>query len=73
MHYRLKKHHGMSAARYLNHFRIQKACDLLANTDALIKHLSWKVGFRDSNYFCRVFKKEVGMSPTEYRKSRNTQ
>ncbi len=46
---------------------------MIVQSDDAIKVIAFKVGFRDSNYFCRVFKKEVGMSPTEYRKSRNTQ
>ncbi|MDD4991218.1 MAG: AraC family transcriptional regulator [Paludibacter sp.] len=56
-----------SPLQYLNHIRIQKACQLLDFTDMKINQISPKVGFEDALYFTRIFKKNIGMSPKEYR------
>lgn len=53
---------------YLVDMRIKKAMDLLVNTDLSITNISYNVGFNDSAYFCRVFKKMVGVSPKYYKK-----
>jgi len=56
-----------SPLQYLNHLRIQKACQLLDFTDMKINQISPKVGFEDALYFTRIFKKNMGLSPSEYR------
>jgi len=56
-----------SPLQYLNHLRIQKACQLLDFTDMKINQISPKIGFEDSLYFTRIFKKNMGLSPSEYR------
>lgn len=56
-----------SPLQYLKHLRIQKACQLLDFTDMKIIQISPKVGFSDALYFTRIFKKETGLSPKEYR------
>lgn len=56
-----------SPLQYLKHIRMQKACQLLDYTDMKIIQISPKVGFSDALYFTRIFKKETGMSPKEYR------
>ena len=55
-----------SPLQYLNHLRIQKACQLLDFTDMKINQISPKIGFEDSLYFTRIFKKNMGLSPSEY-------
>jgi AraC-like DNA-binding protein len=44
---------------------------MLLDADASVKELAASVGFEDPFYFTRVFKKIVGESPSEYRKSRS--
>ncbi|HET9571553.1 MAG TPA: AraC family transcriptional regulator [Bacteroidales bacterium] len=56
-----------SPLQYLNHLRIQKACQLLDFTDMKINQISLKIGFEDALYFSRIFKKNIGLSPSEYR------
>lgn len=56
-----------SPLQYLNHLRIQKACQLLDFTDMKINQISSKIGFEDALYFTRIFKKNMGLSPSEYR------
>lgn len=60
---------GMDTTHYIRTMRLEKACDLLRSTSMSINDVSMKTGFESSNYFCRVFKKEMGMTPGEYRNS----
>ena len=54
---------------YLNRFRIQKAKELLQQSQETITQVAIQVGFNDSAYFSRVFHKQTGLSPQEYRQS----
>ena len=53
---------------YLNHYRIRMAQELLSSSQILIKDVGYKTGFNTIQNFNRVFKKETGMTPNEYRK-----
>lgn len=53
---------------YLQKLRIQKAMLLLASPDLSITEIAYKVGYNDSSYFARVFKRETGESPKVFRK-----
>jgi signal transduction histidine kinase/DNA-binding LacI/PurR family transcriptional regulator/DNA-binding response OmpR family regulator len=59
---------GLSLIHYLTRYRIQQARQLLATTEKSITEIAMEVGFSDSNYFSRVFRQEVGMSPLTYRR-----
>ena len=52
---------------HINSLRMEKACHLLRETDAKISQIAEKVGFVHTSYFCTVFKRVVGISPTDYR------
>lgn len=52
---------------YLNRLRIDKACEYLRTANIKIHEISGLVGYRDSQYFYRVFKKYTGCTPIEYR------
>lgn len=52
---------------YLTDYRVEKAKALLSDIKTNIKDVSAEVGYRDSNYFTRVFKRSTGVTPTEYR------
>ena len=52
---------------YLTNLRIEKAKVLLKDVSFNIKEVGASVGYTDSNYFTKVFKRSVGMSPSEYR------
>ncbi len=58
---------GYSPMDYLNHLRIQKAVKLLLNTDKTMIEVAMEIGFTDSNYFSRIFKKYRNLSPSEFR------
>ena len=62
-----KQSFGKSFIVYLNEMRIAKAKEALANPFINIKNVSTEAGYREQNYFARVFKRMTGMTPTEYR------
>ncbi len=59
---------GMTIVDYVNKTRIENSCKLLSETDMHISAISEKVGIFDYNYFSRMFKKYIGITPTQYRK-----
>ena len=61
---------GTSADRYLIRLRLSHAEALLAGTDLPMTEVAERSGFDDSNYFSRVFRRNRGCSPREYRKQR---
>lgn len=54
---------------YLTNFRINEAKRLLKDKNISIKDVGMKVGYYDSNYFAKVFKRVTGMIPSEYREA----
>lgn len=54
---------------YLTHFRMNEAKRLLQNQEMNVKDVSALVGYSDSNYFSKVFKRITGMIPSEFRDS----
>ncbi|SDY03369.1 Cache domain-containing protein [Evansella caseinilytica] len=65
-----KKIAGINFIDYLTRLRIEEAKELLLNTDMMISDISEKVGYRHS-YFNRIFKKHVGIPPSQYRKMKS--
>lgn len=59
---------GVSPGAYRNALRIEKAKKLLLFTDLTVSDISELIGCCDSNYFTRMFKADVGYTPTQYRK-----
>lgn len=57
-----------SPVEYLNHYRTQKACKQLENTDHKIVDIAMDVGFDNLSYFITVFKQHKGCTPSQYRK-----
>lgn len=63
---------GMGVMEYLNLCRINASKQMLRNNDANIKTVAYAVGFSDPNYFCRVFKKFLGITPSVYKNSKTS-
>lgn len=59
---------GESFSDYCTRIRLTKAKDMLKTTGETIQIIAFSVGYRDEKYFSRIFKKMVGMSPSEFRK-----
>ena len=60
--------YGISPINYLISKRISEAEHLLKTTDFSLSLISNTTGFSSSSYFAQIFRKQKGMSPTEYRK-----
>jgi AraC-like DNA-binding protein/quercetin dioxygenase-like cupin family protein len=58
---------GQSIGAYVLMRRLQEACDRLINSNQPVKRIAYELGFKDSSYFCRFFRNEVGMTPIQYR------
>lgn len=61
------KYFGMSTKDYLMNLRIEKAKELLLESDLSVCDVSLAVGYSDALGFSKIFKKYVGVSPTEYK------
>ena len=59
---------GKTFLDYVNLVRIQKAVDMIVSTNDSITAIAFATGFQDINYFSRMFKRVMGISPTELRK-----
>lgn len=68
-----KRETGMNFSDYLTSVRIEEAKHLLDDMQYNIGEIASKVGYKDANYFSRLFQKQVGIKPTEYRKLRHKQ
>lgn len=58
---------GKSIPQYLSERRVKESCRLLQDPSLLIGQVAAAVGFEDVNYFSRIFKQQVGCTPTVYR------
>ncbi|MCG7408773.1 AraC family transcriptional regulator [Paenibacillus sp. ACRRX] len=65
--YVFRRHAGMGPAEYLLKYRINMAQEMLFASDAPVQQIAQTVGIADPFYFSRVFKKQLGISPTQYR------
>ena len=55
--------------KYVNFLKLEKAKNMLINSNYNINEIASSVGFDDAYYFSRIFKKEFGISPSEYKKN----
>ncbi|MBO5765112.1 MAG: helix-turn-helix transcriptional regulator [Lentisphaeria bacterium] len=62
------RHTGMLPVQYINAYRLKVALSLLKNSSEQIVTIAMKSGFPTLSHFNRVFKKEFGSTPAEYRK-----
>jgi two-component system response regulator YesN len=62
-----KEETGENFIEYLNTTRIEQAKNRLRNPEMSMKEIGYEVGYSDPNYFSRIFKKYVGVTPTEFR------
>ncbi len=63
-----KKEMNQNFSDYLREYRLEIAKNLLTNSNMNIKEIAKSLSFNDARYFSKLFKKSVGIKPTEYRK-----
>ena len=59
---------GVAPRQYIISIRMSKARELLCNESFTVADVAQLVGYENALYFSRIFKKTVGISPTEYRR-----
>jgi two-component system response regulator YesN len=64
-----RSHHSEGFSEYLNRERIRHAMELLRQGTLSVSEVCGAVGYTDQSYFARVFKKETGSTPRDYRRS----
>ena len=62
---------GMTFTQYLTGLRIARARELLESTELRSFQIAGEVGYNDAHYFSYMFKRNVGMTPGEYRRTQN--
>jgi AraC-like DNA-binding protein len=65
---RFKAETGMTPSEYVSVLRLQKAKNLLSQTDLSIRYIANACGFENEYYFSNFFKKHMALSPTAFRK-----
>ncbi len=68
-----KKENKINISTYITNRRIERAKELLEDTDLPISNIAMDLSYNESNYFSKVFKRVVGVVPTEYRNKNEPQ
>lgn len=63
-----KKCKGMTFSQFVVQYRLNTACELLRHSQKSVSEICCLVGFNDLPHFIRVFRKNIGTSPAQYRK-----
>lgn len=69
---RFHKATGMTSTEYCQRLRIGAAKDFLQFSLSPVEQIAWKVGYSDASAFRKIFKRIVGLTPSEYRRRFNT-
>lgn len=64
-----KKEMGQTPVDYLQQLRCQRAREYLANSSESITDIAFRLGFSSSQYFADCFRKNIGRTPSEFRKN----
>jgi AraC-like DNA-binding protein/ActR/RegA family two-component response regulator len=62
-----KKEHGFTFRDFVVHVRIQRAAELMKDSAVSVTEAAFVVGFNDLSYFARMFRRQLGVSPSHYR------
>ncbi len=62
-----KETYGMTPVDYILSIRLKNACAMLSDTNLSISEIALQSGYSDNNYFSRVFKKKIGVTPSQFR------
>lgn len=64
---------GSTLIDYINTQRVRRAAHLLESTDRTVAGIAEEMGILDVNYFARIFKRTLGVTPTRYRREKRNQ
>jgi AraC family transcriptional regulator of arabinose operon len=64
---KFKEIYGLTPLQYLRGKKLKYSQELLGNTNLKVAEIAFMVGFENKLYFSRIFKQDIGISPTEYR------
>lgn len=62
-----RKETGEKFISFLIRYKMDKACEMLDQSNLRIYEISEQLGYVDVKYFCRLFRKYIGCTPSEYR------
>ena len=68
LHNKIKAATGVSTSIYIRSIRIEKAKELLENTDLNVSEVAYQVGYKDPSYFSRLYSEAYNISPSKVRK-----
>jgi AraC-like DNA-binding protein len=63
---KIKNLSGLSATQFITIIKLKRAAQLLDNSDYSISEILYAVGFSSPSYFAKCFKKQYGISPSQY-------
>lgn len=66
LHNKIKSLTGRSTSHFIRLVRVEKACQLLRESELNVSLIAYEVGIENVSYFSRIFKAETGFSPSEY-------
>ncbi len=64
-----KQYTSQTPMNYINELRIENACHQMAVENKNVTRAAYDSGFNDLSYFCKAFKKHMGLTPGEYKKA----
>ena len=69
-HQKIKGVAGVSPNEFIRSYRLRQAAKMINDTNLTLSEIAYKVGFNDSLYFSKCFKKQFGVAPSKYLNSR---
>ncbi|MBV5312377.1 MAG: response regulator [Prolixibacteraceae bacterium] len=66
---KLKALTGLSPVEFIRVFKLQKACEMLSNTNYSIKEIGYGLGFNNLSYFVKCFREQFGITPSSFRQN----
>ena len=65
-----KRSYGCTMTSYLTAYRLQRASEMLVETDLTISQIAYETGFHSPSYFTKLFREQLGVTPSDYRNGR---
>ena len=65
---RFRQYSGMSPAQYIRKRKLQAAKNFLQYSDMSLEEIAYRLNYTDAAYFCKVFHRDTGVTPNQYRK-----